>query len=161
MDLRRLVIGFLILASCGISPDAHYKSGRLLLKKGKYNEAMREADAGFDTEHSWRFRILKADIVMRARSDIKTAKELLSFTPPPSPSDPESEARLLTDEAYLESLASHNAKALVMLQQALEIAKPLVMPALEAVIENRIGLVAVQQARMDVAETAFRRVIEL
>src|SRR5580698_7913187 len=112
MDLRRLVIGFLILASCGISPDAHYKSGRLLLKKGKYNEAMREADAGFDTEHSWRFRILKADIVMRARSDIKTAKELLSFTPPPT--DLESQARLLTDEAYLESLASHNAKALVM-----------------------------------------------
>jgi CHAT domain-containing protein len=161
MDLRRLVIGFLILASCGISPDAHYKSGRLLLKKGKYNEAMREADAGFDTEHSWRFRILKADIVMRARSDIKTAKELLSFTPPPSPSDAESQARLLTDEAYLESLASHNAKALIMLQQALEIAKPLGMPALEAVIENRTGLVAVQQARMDVAETAFRRVIEL
>ncbi len=120
---------------------------------------MREAQKGFDAERSWRFRILKADIVLLARSDVKTAKELLSFAP--LPSDPESLARLRMDEAYMENLASHYSSAEALLKQAAQTAKPLGLPMLEAVIENRMGLVEVRQGRMDLAEPAFRHAIEV
>jgi len=159
MDLRRLAIGFLILAGCGTSPDAHYTNGRLLLRQGKFDEAMREAQAGFDAERSWRFRILKADIVLLARSDVKTAKELLAYAH--LPTDRESLARLRVDESYLENLASHYSTAEALLRQAAQIAKPLELPMLEALIENRMGLVEVRQGRMDLAESAFRHAIEV
>ena len=91
MDLRRLAIVSLILAGCGISPDVHYQRGRLLLKQGKQKEAMVEAEAGWRAEPSWRFRILKADILL-VLGESKAAADLLAFPEPPS--DPESRVRL-------------------------------------------------------------------
>jgi tetratricopeptide (TPR) repeat protein len=158
MDPRRLAIVFLILAGCGTSPDVHYRNGRLLQKQGKLAEAMREADAGLRAEPSWRFRILKADILL-VRADINAAKGLLVSTEPPT--DPESLARLRMAEAYVQYLTSNYSAAERLLQQASQTAKPLGLPSLDAVIENRIGLLEVQLGRMGVAEQAFRHVIEI
>jgi CHAT domain-containing protein len=158
MELRRLAIVFLILAGCGTSPDVRYQNGRLLLKQGRLEESMREADAGLRVESSWRFRILKADILL-GRSDIEAARQLLRSTEPPS--DRESLARLRMDQGWLEYMASNYSGAEQLLQQAGEVAKPLGLPVLEAVIENRLGLAEVQQGRMGAAEGNFRHAIEV
>jgi CHAT domain-containing protein/predicted negative regulator of RcsB-dependent stress response len=158
MGLHRLAIVPLILASCGTPPDARYQNGRLLLKQDRLDEAMVQAEAGMRAERSWRFRILKADILV-ARNDTKAAQELLAFTPPPS--DPESLARLRMDEAWLETLDSHFARAEELLQQAVQIVAPLHLPRLAAFIEMRLGNVQVRQGRTDLGELTLRHVIEL
>jgi CHAT domain-containing protein len=162
MDLRRhavfLLIVLLTLAGCGTSPEAHYLKGRLLLKQGKKDEAMREAEAGMRSEPSWRFRILEADILL-ARPDPNAAKKLLAFPQPPS--DPESLARLRMDQALLESMASKYASAETLLDQAGQIAKPLGLPLLDALIANRMGLVQLSLGRAANGEQCFRHAIDL
>lgn len=158
MDLRRLVIVLLILAGCGTAPDVRYRKGRTLHRQGKLTEALREADAGLRAEPSWRFRILKADILL-SRADTKTAKELLASAQ--LPADPELLARLRMAQGYAEYLTSNYSAAEQRLRQAAQVAKPLGLPGLEATIENRMGLVEVQQGRLDAAEQAFRHVIEV
>ena len=158
MDLRRYAVALLIFASCGTSPDTHYERGRLLLKQGKRNEAMREAEAGMRAEPSWRFRILEADILL-ARSETDAAKKLLAFPQPPS--DPESLARLRMDQSLLQSMAYNFTGAEALLEQASRIAKPLGLPLLEALIENRMGLVQLGQGRMAEGEQSFRHVIDV
>lgn len=156
MDLRRYAIVFSVLASCGTTPDAHYQNGRLLLKQGRLTGAMREAEAGMRAEASWRFRILEADVLL-TRSDTNAAKKLLAFPEPPS--DPESLARLRMDQGLLESMASNYPGAEALLEQASRIAKPLGLPMLDAVIENRIGNLQLQEGRMEEAERRLRHVI--
>lgn len=158
MDLRRLVIVLLILAGCGTAPDVHYRKGRTLHRQGKLTEALREADAGLRAEPSWRFRILKADILL-SRADTKAAKELLASAQ--LPADPELLARLKMAQGYAEYLTSNYSAAEQLLRQAAQVAKPLGLPLLEATIENRMGLVEVQQGRLDAAEQSFRHVIEV
>jgi CHAT domain-containing protein len=158
MDSRRLAIGFLILAGCGTSPNVRYQNGRLLLKQGRLDEAMREADAGLRAEPSWRFRILKADILL-TRFDVDGARQLLTSTE--IPSDQESLARLRMDQGWLEYMRSNYSGAEQLLQQAGEVAKRPSLPVVEAMIENREGLVEVQQGRMDAAERNFRHAIEV
>jgi CHAT domain-containing protein len=158
MWLRRLAIVFVLLAACGTSPDVHYQNGRLFLKQGKLEEAMREAEAGMRAEGSWRFRILKAEVLL-LRYDAKGARTLLASKD--LPSDPELQARYRMAEALAENIDANYSRAEALLQQASQIVKPLGLPLLEAVIENRIGLVQVRQGRMDAAEQAFRHVIEV
>ena len=158
MDPRRLAIVTLILAACGTSPDVHYQNGRLLLKQGKLTEAMREAEAGWQAESSWRFRILKADVLL-GRGEAKAATDVLAGGE--LPSDPEFLARLWMDRAWAEYLGSNYSRAAELLQNAAQIAKPLAQPVLDAMIENRMGLVDVQLGRIESAEQAFRQVIEV
>jgi CHAT domain-containing protein/Tfp pilus assembly protein PilF len=158
MDPRRLVIAFLILAGCGTPPDVRYQKGRSLYHEGKLAEALREADAGLRAEPSWRFRILKADILL-SRADKRAAKELLASPQPPA--DGELLARLKMAQGYVEYLTSDYSAAEQLLRQAGEAAKPLGLPTLDAMIENRMGMVDVQQGRLDSAEQAFRHVIEV
>src|ERR1700676_1657371 len=101
MHPPRIAIVLMILAGCGTSPDARYQNGRLLLKQGKFTEALREAEAGMQAEPSWRFRILKADVLL-ARGEAKAAKEMLASAE--LPSDPESLARLRMDQGWAENL---------------------------------------------------------
>lgn len=152
-----LVIAFFVLAGCGTSPDAHYKNGRALLRQGKLPEAMREAEAGTSAEPSWRFRILKADVLL-ARGEGKAAKALLASAEPPS--DPQLLTRLKMDEAWAESLASNYSQAEDLLQQARRIVKPLNNP-LEITVELRIGAVQTQQGRLDLAEQTLRHALEM
>ena len=111
---------------------------------------MREAEAGMRAEPSWRFRILKADVLL-ARSDTKGAKELLASAEPPS--DPELLARLRMDQGWVEYLCSNYASAEALLHQAAGTAQPLGVPLLEATIESRIGVVETRQGRLDLRST--------
>jgi CHAT domain-containing protein len=154
----RLVLAFIILAACGTSPDVHYQKARQLMKLGNLTEAMREAEAGMRAEPSWRFRILKADILL-VRSDTAAAREVLAF--PQLPTDQELLARLRMDQGWIEYLGSNYSNAEALLLQAAQIAQPLNLPLLEVVIENRTGLVEMQQGKMDVAEQTFRHAMEV
>jgi CHAT domain-containing protein/Tfp pilus assembly protein PilF len=156
-NLRRLVIFSIVRAGCTTSPEVHYQKGRMLIREGKLPEAMREADAGMRVEPSWRFRILKAEVLL-AGSDTKAAKALLEFSP--APTDQELLARQRMDLGWIEYLTSNYPRAKTLLEQASETAKPLDLPSLESTIETRIGLVQVQLGQMDLAERAFRDVIE-
>lgn len=158
MDVRHLAIVFVGLAGCGTSPEVHYQKGKLLLKQDKLDEAMREAEDGMKAEPSWRFRILKADVFL-ARSDGKSAKEILAFGPPPS--DPELLARMQMDEGWAENFASNYPRAEALLQQASQTAKPVGNPSLEATIDIRMGVVQVRLGRMDLAARTLRHVIEV
>lgn len=158
----QLAIALLILAGCGTPPDVRYKNGRLLLRQGKRDAAMREAEAGLRAESSWRFRILKADVLI-ANFDNNSATELFtsalrSFG---EPSDPESLVRLSMDQGWIEYLAANYARAEALLQRASQTAKSAGLPSLEAVVEYRLGLVEVKQGRVDAAEKAFRHAIEV
>jgi CHAT domain-containing protein len=128
------------------------------MKQGNLTEAMRQADAGMRAEPSWRFRILKADILL-SRSDAAPARKLLAF--PQLPSDQELLARLRMDQGWIEYLGSNYSSAAALLHQASQIARPLGLPLLEVVIENRAGLVQMQQGQMDLAEQTFRHVLEV
>jgi CHAT domain-containing protein len=158
MRLRCLPAVLIILAGCGTSPDARYTKARLLLKEGKLDAAMREAEAGAQAEPSWRFRILKADVLIQ-RSDTSAAKELLAFAQPPS--DQESLARLRMDQGWLEYFASNYPSAEALLKKASEIAKPLDLPLLDVIIENRSALVQLKLGKVDLAERSFRRAVEV
>src|SRR3984957_11202661 len=158
MDLRRLAIVSLILAGCGISPDVHYQKGRLLLKQGKQKEAMVEAEAGWRAEPSWRFRILKADILL-VLGEAKAAAGLLAFPEPPT--DPESRVRLCMDKAWTEYSASDSSGAEKLLAEAAQIARALGRPVFDAMIENRRGLVELQEGRTDTAEQSLRHSIQV
>jgi CHAT domain-containing protein/Flp pilus assembly protein TadD len=159
MDLRPLAIVCLIFAGCGTSPEVHYQNGRLLMKQGRLSEAMREAEAGLrDEPASWRFRILKADVLL-SRGEAKAAMELLASRE--LPSDRESLARLRMDQGWGENLASNYSNAEALLREAERIAEPLGLPALEATIEMRIGSVQTRQGRMDLSERSLRHAVEV
>lgn len=153
-----LAITFLIFAACGTSPDDHYRRGRLLLKQDDKNGALREAEAGLRAEPSWRFRILKADVLL-ARHETKAAEDLLASAD--LPSDPEMLARLRMDQGWAENLDSNYPKAATLLQQAHDIVQPLGLPVLESAIEMRLGLTQMKLDQTDLAERAFRHVIEV
>ena len=64
-------------------------------------------------------------------------------------------------QGYVEYLTSDYSAAERLLRQAGEAAKPSGSPWMDAMIENRMGLVEVRQGRLDRAEQAFRHVIEV
>src|SRR5277367_1331644 len=125
MNPRRLVVTLLILAGCGTSPDLRFQKGRALYHEGKLADALREADAGLSAEPSWRFRILKADILL-SRADTGAAKDLLTSSE--LPADAELLARLRMAQGYAEYLTSNYSAAEQLLRQAGQAAKPLGNP---------------------------------
>jgi CHAT domain-containing protein len=158
MRSRRLAVVCLILAACGTPSEVRYQNGKRLLKEGKLDQAMNEAEAGMRTEPSWRFRILKADVLLR-RYDAKAAEALLAGGNPPS--DPELLARLRMDQGVVENLQSHYSKAEELLQEALRIVTPLNVPSLRSAIEMSLGNVEVKQGRFELGERVLRHVIEV
>jgi CHAT domain-containing protein/Tfp pilus assembly protein PilF len=158
MSARGLAVFSLILAACGTPPEVRYQNGRRLLKEGKLDQAMSEAEAGMRADPSWRFRILKADVLLR-RYDAKAADALLSGGTPPS--DPELLARLRMDQGVAENLQSNYSKAEELLQQALRIVSPLNLPSLQSAIEMSLGNVQVKQGRLELGERTLRHVIEV
>ena len=137
---------------------ARYEKSKTLLRQGKLEEALKEADAGMRAENSWRFRILRSDILL-ARSDAKGAKDLLASADPPT--DQELLAHLRMNQGWAENLDSNYANAEALLQQAAQIVQPLNLPSLQAVVEMRLGNVQVKQGRLELGERSLRHVVEV
>src|SRR5271169_4218694 len=77
----------LALAGCaGQSPDAVFKSARELLDQGNLKEAKAKIDLGIAREPSWRFRLLRAE-VLNTGGDSEGALKELDGLPPASVED--------------------------------------------------------------------------
>jgi tetratricopeptide (TPR) repeat protein len=158
MDFRSLpAVALVVLSACGASPEARYRQGRALLRKGKLDEAMAIAERGLRSDGTWPFRILKADVLLQ-RSDTKGARQLLGSAAPPR--DPEMLARLLMDEAWVENKDSNYARAEALLNEARQAAAPVRDGSLTALIEIRLGAVLSNMERREEAERALRHAAE-
>jgi CHAT domain-containing protein/Flp pilus assembly protein TadD len=155
--MRRIVLLALCLSGCARqTPDALYRTADTLLKKGQLPEALAAANAGLRVESSWRFRLLKADVLVSMNEGEK-AMETLGAAPPPSA--PEMRALFAMQEGYAQFLLSDYPAAEKALNQAREIARPLATPLLDAQIALRRGPLEERLGHPAIAEELFRGVL--
>jgi CHAT domain-containing protein/Tfp pilus assembly protein PilF len=155
--MRRIVLLALCLSGCARqTPDALYRTADTLLKKGQLPEALAAANAGLRVESSWRFRLLKAD-VLDSMNEGGKAMETLGSAPPPAA--PEMRALFAMQEGYAQFLLSDYPAAEKALDQAREIARPLAAPLLDAQIALRRGPLEERLGHPAIAEELFRGVL--
>src|SRR5258705_7283357 len=150
----RIAIAALLLTGCAShrseSPESRYDAAEALHKRGQLAESLKEADTGLRAEGSWRFRLLKADILL-SMGDGKKAIETLQSNDGIPPTD-ELRARLAMHRGYAKFLLSEYEPAYASLEQARDLARPLHLPLLEAQIELRRGVLLIQRGRSDLAD---------
>jgi CHAT domain-containing protein len=150
--------GLVTSTSCARQPaESLYRKSRTLLDRGDWRAALAAADAGFRRESSWRFRTLRAEILL-SNGDAPRAMEALSSSP--GPATEELRARLDMLRGQAKYLLSDYAGAEADLGQARELAKGLKQPVLDAEIELRRGALLVRQAKPTMAEESFRNVLK-
>jgi CHAT domain-containing protein len=154
--MRHWAYLLLLLAGCARqSSESRYQKAKMLLDQGELKPALVEADAGFRGEKSWRFRLLKAEILL-ANGDAPTAVEVLNAA------DPETDdlrARLAMHRGQARYLLSDYPAAESDLNQARDLARNLNEPVLDAQIELRRGALLVRQEKTSQAEESFRSVL--
>src|SRR5580698_925070 len=102
--MRCLAIALVELVLCGCtrqSGDSMYREAKTFLDKGDLKPALAAADRGFRNEPSWRFRLLKAEILL-SKGDAHGAMDVLH-----APADPDSDelrARLAMHRGQAEFL---------------------------------------------------------
>ena len=157
--MRRLACLLLLLSGCARqSPDSIYGKSKTLLDRGEWKPALAAADEGFRREPSWRFRLLKAEILL-SNGDAPAAIDILGAADPPL-SD-ELRARLAMHRGQAKYLLSDYAGSEIDLNQAREISKGLHQPLLDAQIELRRGALLVRRGRTQSAEESFRNVLQI
>jgi CHAT domain-containing protein/Tfp pilus assembly protein PilF len=156
--MRRLAFLLVVLSGCARqSVDSIYQEAKSSLDRGELKSALAEADKGLRREPSWRFRLLKAEILL-SNGDAPTAIEVLRAADPPESAD--LRARLAMHRGQAKYLLSDYAGSEIDLDQAREIAKPLHQPLLDAQIELRRGALLVRRGRTQSAEESFRGVLK-
>jgi CHAT domain-containing protein/Tfp pilus assembly protein PilF len=156
--MRRLACILLLLSGCARqSPDSIYRKSKTLLDRGEWKPALAAADEGFRREPSWRFRLLKAEILL-SNGDAPAALEVLRAADPPE-SD-ELSARLAMHRGQAKYLLSDYAGSELDLNRAREISNRLHQPLLDAEIELRRGALLVRRGRTQSAEESFRSVLQ-
>jgi CHAT domain-containing protein/Tfp pilus assembly protein PilF len=156
--MRRLACLVLLLSGCARqSPDSIYRKSKTLVDRDEWKPALAAANEGFRREPSWRFRLLKAEILL-SNGDAPAAMEVLRAADPPE-SD-ELRARLAMHRGQAKYLLSDYAGSETDLNQAREIAERLNQPLLDAEIELRRGALLVRRGRTQSAEESFRSVLQ-
>lgn len=157
--VHRAVVLFLFLWGCAphpsSSPESLYHDAKKLLKEGKLKDALATADLGFRSEPSWRFRLLKAEVLLSINPE-EALKVLETGEPPDAP---EVRARVQLYRGWAKFRLAEYPEAEAALNRAREIAAPLPLPELKAEIELRRGSLLAQQGRNDAADESFRNVI--
>jgi CHAT domain-containing protein len=155
--LRLAFLAFFLSSCARQSPDSIYQKSKALLDRGEWKPALAAADEGFRREPSWRFRLLKAEILL-SNGDAPAAMEVLRAANPPG-SD-ELRAQLAMHRGQAKYLLSDYAGSELDLNQAREISNHLHQPLLEAQIELRRGALLVRRGRTQSAEESFRSVLQ-
>jgi CHAT domain-containing protein len=155
--MRLAAFFLLLLSGCARqSPDTIYRKSKALLDHGEWKPALVAADEGFRKEPSWRFRLLKAEILL-SNSDARAAIEALGTANPPDSDD--LRAQLAMHRGQAKYLLSDYAGAEADLNQARELAQRLNQPLLDAQIGLRRGAMLVRLGRAAMAEETFRGVL--
>jgi CHAT domain-containing protein len=155
--MRWSVVLLLLLSGCAKqSTDSAYQKSKDLLDRGEFKQALAAADDGFRLEPSWRFRLLKAEILL-SKGDAQAATEVLNA---PDPETDELRARQAMHRGQAKYLLSDYAGSEADLELARKLASPLKQPVLDAQIELRRGALQVRQNRPAPAEESFRRVLQ-
>ncbi len=157
--MRAVSILLLVLWSCACStssPEASFQSAKSLLLEGKLDQALAAADAGYRAEPSWRFRILRAEILLQI--DPQKAIEALDAAGTPPSAD--LRARVEMDRGWAADLASRYSAAEESLNRARQIAAPLDQPLLHAEIGINLGTVLAQEGKSDAADESLRAALQ-
>jgi tetratricopeptide (TPR) repeat protein len=153
--VRSASILFLVLCGCArqpqASPDTLYRTAETLLKQGNLEGALANADAGLRAEPSWRFRLLKADILL----SIKPREALAVLNSSEPPQSEELRAQQLMHQGRAKLKLSDLDGAEQAFQAAHDLAERLGMRLLDARIELFRGTLLAQRGK-DGAEESFR-----
>lgn len=156
------------LAGCGHGrrslvdePEAIHR----LLQSERYDSALSRAEGDLsqavkarDPKLQWRFRLLKAEVLV-ARRDAAAALQVLENQPPAGPDWAEYRAKALLLRGHAAYLLSHYQEAEDLISQAADAAHQSGSASLEAEIDLRRGFLQVRQAHFQSAEALFRGVI--
>lgn len=155
-----------VLAGCRThseSLDEETQSARTLLRSEQYDAALTKADDGLqragnkgDRRREWRFRLLKAEILL-ARRDLARAAAVLASAPPPEWPDLRGRYDLLKGQvAYFDRDYAQTGEYLA---KAAKAARTTGSASLGAEVELRQGSLLIRQGHSREAEATFRRVI--
>jgi tetratricopeptide (TPR) repeat protein len=134
------------------SPDVLYRTAQSLLYEGKLKEALATVDSGLKVEPSWRFRFLKAEILL----PIGPKRVIPTLEESDRPSSPEILARYKLYRGRAETALSDYRHAQTDLDEARDLAAPLNLPILNAEIGLYQGTLLALQGNGISAEEHFR-----
>ncbi len=165
--MRTLVwLGLLGLAGCQVDSETTFRDTRALLRAERFEPALTQAETGLrraeqkrDRVLEWRFRILKAEILLAWR-EVPQAVAALGGDPPEGPAWRESRARALLIRGQAAYLLSRYSEAQDLLARAAEEARQTGSASLMAEADLRRGSLLVRQSRFQEAEAKFQHVIE-
>ena len=167
----RVAVWLCIVALAGcqhgpVPPEAAFRSAHTLLRAERYEPALAEAEQGLrsaeqrrDLLFTWRFRVLKAEILL-ARREVPQSIAALGGDPPLGPEWNECRARALLIRGQAAYLLSRYAEAQELLARAAEAARQAGSPSLAMEVDLRRGSLLVRLSRFEQAQAEFRRVIE-
>lgn len=162
LQLARGWIGvILLLGACGwrqAGPETVYQAAHRLLRRGELKAALAEAESGLRAEPSWRFRLLKAEILLTSGEAVHASLYLASMTAP-SESEPRALWRMYQGQA--DYLQSDFAGAESALDEAASLARGLNLPLLDAEIELRRATLALRRGQTEKADPLFRRALDV
>ena len=172
MAIRRWRIAALLsaltLAGCARqklqSDAARYDEARRLLDTEHLQAASAKTDSGLlrtapGSTYYWRFRLLKAEILL-AQREAKQAEAALHFEPPSGAEWTEYRGRHFLCQAFTAALLNRPMRARALLDQARSFAEAAHSANLLAEIEFRRSWLAVETGRFPEAETGLRHVLE-
>lgn len=138
---------------------------RHLLQSERYDVALARADNDLSKAHKiadarleWRFRLLKAEILV-ARRDPAAALHVLEQQPPAGPDWAEFRGKALLLRGQAANLLSRYQEAEKLIAQAADAAHQSGSPSLEAQVDLRRGFLQLRQGDFENAEALFRGVI--
>ncbi len=156
---RPAALALLFLCGCGWpGADSLYRDAQSLLRRGDLKTALAKAEAGLRAEPSWRFRLLKTEILLTSGEAAGAGRFLASL---PAPADAETRARKRMFEAQADYLQSNFLEAEAAIEECAALAAPLKIPLLDAQIESRRATLALRQGETATAEPLYRHVLEI
>ena len=169
--MRFLALAVLGLAACGsdVRPlDEQFRDAVALRRAERFDLALLKTDAGLvhaerigDIKAAWRFRTLKADILLGHREVTQALSLLNSYGDPPTGRDwAESRVRALLVRGQAAYILSRLAESDTLLRQASDAAREAGSAALSAEVELRRGTLLVMQTRFDEARATLQQTIE-
>ncbi len=163
-----LCLAAVALAGCANNPvtlDTEYRETTALLWAERYDlalrkaaEALQQAERRGDPRATWRFRLLKAEVLLGQRQAL-AAGAVLSSDPPGGPEWTEYRGRALLLKERAAFYLAHYSQAEELIARAAEIAHQAGSDSFSAEIDLRRALLLVRQGKFDDAEGLFRGVI--